>query len=153
MTTTLHPSLPLPKIGGQTLKTPGPLHGGHARLNEAGRSIASVGKYAAPTIDVVAGGVCVVATDGICAAAIAANFTAQQALVADQTIYNPNYNWAGSEAAIVVGTGLGITGLGAVATSELGALGRAALGRPYARRPGYSMQLRHSHLKRRQPLG
>jgi RHS repeat-associated protein len=97
-------------------------------LNEAGKAIASVGKYAAPAIDVLAGGTCVVVTEGACALVIAGNFLAQQALVADQAAYNPNYDWAANEAAIVAGTGLGLSGLGAVASSELGAFGKAALG-------------------------
>jgi len=97
-------------------------------LNEAGKAIASVGKYAAPAIDVLAGGACVVVSAGTCGLVILTNFLAQQALAADQAAYDPNYDWAANEAAILAGTGLGPSGLGAVVNSELGVIGKAALG-------------------------
>ncbi len=97
-------------------------------LNTAGKALDSVARYAAPALDVTAAGVCIVASDGLCTAALGANFGLQQLLAADQTLYSRNYNLGLNETAIFAGTGLGITGLGAVANSELEGLARFALG-------------------------
>ena len=59
-------------------------------INTAGKAISSVGEYAAPALDITAAGVCVVASDGLCAAALGANFGLQQILAADQAVYNPD---------------------------------------------------------------
>ncbi len=97
-------------------------------LIDAGEAVASAGKYVAPVVDIVAGAACVVFSDGVCAYAIAGNFIFQQSLLVDQAAFDPSYDWAANEAAILTGTGLGLSGLGAVANSGLGALGRAGLG-------------------------
>jgi hypothetical protein len=97
-------------------------------LNTAGKAVASVGHYAAPALDVTAAGACIVLSDGLCGAVLGGNFLLQQILAADQAIYNPNYPLALNEGIIFATAGLGGSALGAVAHSELEALGRAALG-------------------------
>jgi RHS repeat-associated protein len=104
------------------------LHSTAGALNAAGKAVASVGRYAAPALDVTAAAACIVVSDGICGYVLASNFLAQQALAADQAIYNPDYQLGPNEAAILAGTALGASALGAVAHSELEALGRAVLG-------------------------
>jgi RHS repeat-associated protein len=97
-------------------------------LNTAGKAIDSVAHYAAPALDVTAAGACIVLSDGLCAAALGANFGLQGLLAADQALYSSNYNLGLNEAIIFAGTGLGATGLLAVANSELEGLARVALG-------------------------
>jgi hypothetical protein len=65
---------------------------------------------------------------GTCAYIIAGNFAIQQLLALDQAVYDPSYDLRANEGAIVAGTGLGLSGLGAVAHSDLGLLGKALLG-------------------------
>ncbi len=97
-------------------------------LHTAGKTLNSVAHYAAPALDVTAAGACIVLSDGLCAAALGGNFILQQALVADQAIYDPNYSPGPDEAVAFAGLGLGGSGLLAVASSELQGLARAALG-------------------------
>jgi RHS repeat-associated protein len=96
-------------------------------LNTAGKAVSGVARYAAPVIDATAVGACVVFSAGVCAGFLVGNFVAQQLLAADQAVYNPNYQLGLNEAAIFAGTGLGATGLAAVANAGLEGLGRIAL--------------------------
>jgi RHS repeat-associated protein len=96
-------------------------------LNEAGKAIASVGKYAAPAISAIAAGVCLAQFE-VCGAVIGINFVTQQALAGLQAAYNPNYNRAANEAAILTTTSLGVIGLSAAEYLELGELGRTLVG-------------------------
>jgi len=95
-------------------------------LRAAGKTVAEVAHYAAPIIDAATAAVCVVVTDGTCADFLLGNFLVQQGLVADQTIFLPGYSPGLDEAAIFAGTGLGATGLVAVANGGLQGFWRAA---------------------------
>ena len=116
------------EVGEKAVNTAGEaLNATGKAANTAAKAVASVGQYAAPALDATAVGACVVLSDGACAVVLGGNFVAQEFLVADQAIYNPNYALAPNEAAILAGTGLGATALGAVAGSELQGAGRALL--------------------------
>jgi RHS repeat-associated protein len=96
-------------------------------VNTGFKAVAGVAHYAAPVLDVTVAGACVLLSDGVCAGFLVGNFIAQEALVIDQAVYIPNYSPALDEAAILAGTGVGATGLAAVAHAGIEGLGRAVL--------------------------
>ncbi len=94
----------------------------------ATKAVSGVAAYAAPAIDVVAGGVCIAAAE-ICGGVLIGNFVIQQALALDQAVYVPNYPLGLNEAAIFTGIGLGALGASAVELSDISSLEwRGALG-------------------------
>jgi RHS repeat-associated protein len=90
----------------------------------AGSAVASVAPIAAPVLDALAGGACVVASEGACIPILLGNAVgAQQFLIADQLGFRPGYSVkdaVAGETALAAGYGLGGASLAAVGESYTG---------------------------------